>query len=212
MPVWVTILVSIVTVFILIAGALNFPYVPMWFGLYGADRQSARGKLVYQLIWAFPLVAVVSLYLGWAQNGSFALLPMVYIVIVWALRPNRGYSKGPGKDYSSASQNLDAKLAEVDFRWSQWASQKAQKQYLFITLFASSGEAADRLKARLTESENLHSDIEIQSYDNDTASLYVSIMLDTMEKDRVITILKRMVNTAWQIDCEVSAIDIMEDE
>lgn len=212
MPVWITSLASVITLFILLGGALNFPYLPMWFGIYGADRHSLRGKLIFKLIWLFPVVAIVCLLLGWTSNGLYTLMPIVYVIIVWLLRPNKDDSSKPSMRYRNSHENLEARMAEVDYRWAQWTSQTATHQYLLINLFASSRESAEQLKSKLTVSENLHSDIDISFYENNTASVYARIKLDAVEKDAIVVILKRIIDIAWQTGCEVFSIDVMEEE
>jgi len=212
MPTWITVTASVVTILSLIGGALNFPYVPMWFGLYGAEKHSPRGKLVYKFIWGFPIVAIVSLILGWTSNGIYTLIPIAYAIIIWFIRPNKHDSQGPDTQYRDAHKNLEARLADIEYRWQQWESQGATRQYLLLTLLAKSHDAANAINSSISHSEKLHSAVETSLYDNDTATVYVRVTLDTVDKDTIITILKRIVDIAWKTECEVSSIDVMEEE
>lgn len=57
-------IITILVVLVLIFGALNFPYVPMFFGVVDGNSGSTKDRLILKLIWFYPVVTLVSLVLA----------------------------------------------------------------------------------------------------------------------------------------------------
>ena len=210
MPTFLLITISIGVLVLILAGVVNFPYVPMWFGIYGAERYSARGRLVYALIWLFPLIAIVSLLIGWFYNGLWSLLPVAYFIITWLIRPNRHAANQPEKRYTEYGQNLNALKQDVDAYWSDWLENASERNYLLARVFTPDIEAK---KTFLEASENLANKFgnpEISDYENCSASVYIQILLNDFDKEIITKIVQDLTNVAWEAQCEVWSIDIME--
>jgi len=212
MPTWAIILSSIITVIIIMGGAISFPYIPMLFGVYDAERYSLRGKLILKLIWLFPFVAMLFLYLSWTSNGLYSLAPFIYIIAVWSIRANKGASSGPGKRYTSKQQNLQERLDQLDYVLKSWTNNESRNNYLLFSFFSPSPENATVLKDSIGQTEKLHSEIEESVYDNNSSTIHVRTNIDSVDKDNISSITQRMIDIAWNNNCELVAVDIMEDE
>jgi hypothetical protein len=211
MPTWITVTASIVTVIVILAGALNFPYIPMFFGVHGSERASTRGKLIVKLIWLFPPVSLLCLYLAWTVNGYFSLIPFGYIAFTWGIRANKTTGAEPAREYTTKQENLKARIAELEYRWNSWAENRSTSHYILFTFFAGSTASAQALRDTLAKTENLHGEIELSTYDNGTASVYVRISLDKIDKNVITALTGRMVDVAWDNKCELLSLDVMED-
>lgn len=184
----------------------------MYFGVYEAERYSQRGKLIVKLIWLFPLAAIIFLVLAWLENGWFVLAPFVYIFLVWNIRVNKSINSGQVKQYQSKEDNLDARQKELDYRWESWSKIEAKNTYLLLTFFVSSQETIDQFRVRILKGEKLHGEIEQSSYDNESLTLYVRIQLESVNRKLIEAILKRMVDNAWDNNCELLSLDVMEED
>lgn len=212
MPTWAISISTIITVIIILGGALNFPYIPMLFGVYGADRHTGRGRLVYILIWLFPFAALACLIVAWTSNTLFALAPFAYIVITWLMRPNKGINSGPSKHYSSESQNLQACLSDIDDNWPEWSSYSPDKCFMLFSFFSPSKEASIALKQSLTKNVKLCDDFEESVYDNHSQTTHASIYLEKLSKEAISEITRRVVNTAWSNNSELQSLYVMKNE
>ena len=183
----------------------------MYFGVYEAERYSLRGKLIVKLIWLFPFAAIVFLVLAWSASGWFALVPFVYIFIVWSIRANKKINAGQVKQYQSKQDNLGARQRDLDYRWESWAQIDANNTYLLLVFFAPSRESADQFRAGILKEEKLHGEIEQSSYDNESLTLHVRIQLESVNRKLIEVILKRMIDKAWDNNCELLSLDVMEE-
>ena len=208
---WVLILFTMVSVLVLLAGALNFPYVPMWLGVYGNTRDSFRGRLILKLLWLFPAVTFAGIYLSWASHSLYIFIPFVYLFLLWNIRANKVDSSGAARQYNTLQDNLKARLDELEFRWPTWLEIDSEKKYILYRFFAPDEASASILKQTLVANEKLHDDIEMNTYKNKTFSVYVSITLESMEKNALIVLTERMVNIAWANKSELLSLDVVED-
>lgn len=211
MPSWLLTLLSIITVIIVMAGVLNFPYIPMLFGVYGGDRYSFRGKWISRLIWLFPLASGACLYAAWNSNSYFSLIPFAYIIAVWSIRANKGAGAGTGKQYSTKQENLAERLAEIEYRWASWKELNPTRNYMIFTFFAPDSEHANNLKSNLANTEKLHSEIELSENTNGTLLLYSRISLNGIDKQVVTDLTTRVIDVAWDYKCELMTLDVMEE-
>lgn len=113
--VYLDIFITAVILIVNAAGALNFPYVPMFFGIYGAERYSFRGKIVLRLLWLFPVISVVSLLAAWALNSFYGVLPLLYLLLLFLFRGNRNSKRHTKLLYKSSEENFDALKYQVEY-------------------------------------------------------------------------------------------------
>ena len=208
---WLLVLLTIVSILIVLAGVFNFPYVPMFFGVYGSTQNTLRGKLILKLLWLFPVATVISIYLSWVSNSFYAVIPFIYLFILWIIRANKGDSSGPSRQYACLRDNLVARFDELAYRWSSWQELESKNLSILYRFFAPDEDSANALKKIVVASEQLHGSIEMNAYKNNTYSVYVSIKLDVVEKKLLEAITERMVNVAWSSKCELVSLDILED-
>jgi hypothetical protein len=212
MPFWLSVILNVVTVIIILGGALNFPYVPMLFGLYDGAKYILHGKFIARLIWLFPIVAIYSVYVSSTSNTFVALVPYAYLSILWIIRPNKKKSAEPASEHKTRSNNLEARLKEIEYRSSSWQNYKNDNIYYLLTFLAPDHESSGKLRKILAGGENLYSDIETSPYSNKAESVYVRIRINSVDKSCLTDITRRMVEIAWDNGCELSSIDVLEIE
>lgn len=223
MPTWILTVFSLLTVIIILGGAINFPYVPMFFGVHGAERYSSRGKLITQLIWLFPPVSLYFLYQAWTGTGLMVFAPLVYIAVLWAIKPGNTASNGPARQFKNQQENLEARRAECDYRWKAWEQQisgtantgktgSSETSHVYFSFFAPDQTAADHLQQAISNSEKLQSGFTTSSYENGSLSVYASVKLAPLEKPVVVQAVERLTDIAWQHQCELLSLDVMEDD
>jgi hypothetical protein len=208
---WILILLTILLILIVLAGVFNFPYVPMFFGVYGSDRNTLRGKLILKLLWSFPVVTVICIYMSWATNPFYSAIPFIYLTFLWSIRANKGVSSGPSRQYSSMRDNLAARIDELSYRWGSWQEFRSNNLFVLYRFFAPDEDSANTLKEIIVNSEKLHDAIEMNAYQNETFSVYASIKLAAVDKKLLTAITERMVTVAWNNKCELISLDVMED-
>jgi len=209
MPTWLLALLSFIVIFTIGIGLINFPYVPMFFGAYGAERGSLRGKLIVKLLWFFPLVSIACLYVAWSTNRLISLIPFIYFLFVWSMRV---VNTGLVKQYATKQENLTHSLSLIEKKWDSWQTVNSAKCYLAFTFFAPSSEDASRLKDALVKTEKLHGDFKMSSEPNGTLNIIAYIKLGLFDKNSVTTHITRMVDMAWNNCCELWFINMMEDQ
>jgi hypothetical protein len=209
MPTWLLSLLSFIVVFTIGIGAIGFPYVPMFFGVHGAERGSFRGKLIVKLLWIFPLVSIACLYVAWSANGLASLIPFAYFATVWSMRIK---ATGPIKQYATKKANLVASLSVLENKWNSWQPINTATCYLSFTFFAPSNEKSTQLKYAIVKTEKLRDDTEISSQPNGTCFFDAYIELDAIDINSVTACITRMMDVAWNNSCELWFINIMEDQ
>lgn len=208
MPAWFLVLISFMTVSVIAMGAISFTIVPMFFGVYGTESDNFRGKLIVKLLWMFPLVSIACLYIAWTSNSFFSLGPVAYFALVWSLRMNKRANSGVGKQFTTKQENLADSLLYLEKNWDRWQALQSGKKpptksSVDFNFFASSTENAALLKDVLVKTEKLHRDIEISPQPNGGFDISVGITLDAIDKNSVTTLITRMVDKAWDNNCEL---------
>lgn len=207
---WILVLFTIASLLVLLAGVFNFPYVPMLLGVYSSAGNAFRGKLILKLLKIYPVVTLVSIYLSWSSNTYYAFVPFVYILFLWIIRDNKVDSSGPSRQYTSLQHNLDARLKELEYRWKSWLEIESKNLYISFRFFAPDESAVNALKNIFMKNESLYGDIETNTYDNGVFSVYVYIKIDSIDKQSISTIIKRMLDIAWANNSELLSLDVME--
>ena len=210
MPTWVIVTTGVICSIVTMWGIAVFAFVPMLFGVYGAERYSFRGKLILKLLWLFPPTWMVSLYFAWTTNSYLTVVPYVYLVFLWLIRPNKDAGKPPSSQYASKENNLRVIIQEIDDCWDEWSKLNPSENYLFFTFFAPGKDEADKLHASLRQVDKLHGDIELMPHLKHTVKLHAGITLSRIEKTTIARIAEQMTSLAWANDCELSLIDMME--
>jgi hypothetical protein len=212
MPTWAAILLSSITIIVILGGAINFPYIPMFFGVYGGEKNTFRAKLILKLIWIFPFAALMFIYLSLTANSLLSLAPFAYIAIVWSIRLNKDSNKGPTKKYVSQQENLQAILDEIEYYWESWPHNNSDNNHILFGFLSSSKESSTHLKNNITKTEKLYCEIEESTYKNNTSTVYSSIRVESLSKAAIIDTCRRLIDIAWESNCELLSVDILENE
>lgn len=212
MPTWLLALISFMTISVIAMGTISLPIVPQFFGVYGAESDSFRGKLIVKLLWIFPLVSIVCLYIAWTSNSFFSLVPVAYFVLVWTMRVNKRANSGIVKQFTTKQENLTHSLSVLEKKWSAWQTNSPTKSYMYFGFFAPSSEYAARLNDELVKTEKLRCEIETTTEPNGNLDISVDIKLDVIDKNNLTTLITRMVDKAWNNNCELWLFDLREDQ
>ncbi len=211
MPTWITVSASIISAVVLVMGVANFPYVPLFFGLYGGERYTVRGKLVYALIWFYPIVTIVCLYLAWKGHGYASIVPIGYVIAAWNLRVNKDAGLGRNKSrFKSKDENLKESLSMVELHYDDVAAMHGDKKYLLLEFFAETREHAQDLRDNITENEKIYSPVEMQESDG-SFDVKSRILLESTDKQAINGMVKHLVDLAWKNHCELSRLSILEE-
>jgi len=212
MPFWVIIVSSIFSVFIISWGIVFTALIPQFFGVHGAESDSFRGKLIVKLILIFPLVAIGSLYIAWTSNHYFALVPFVHFAIVYAIRVNKNAHTGPSSEYSSKQENVDALLNQVNDGWDEWKQLYTKNYLAILTFYGSTHDDGVNLKDKLSSAKNKHTEMELTTYKNGSVNLDTEVNLTSLDKSAIEIMIKELVELAWNNQCQLNNLDIMEGE
>lgn len=140
---------TIIILLLILAGAVGFPYVPMLFGVYDSTRKEARGKLIVSLLLLAPFFALLCLAIAWSGAGVVryaALLPVLYLLCLWLIRPNKWYGSGPQKRFAIKQQNIDEQEREQEYKWLFWFEKNNAKVYLCFTFWSPNKLQASTLR------------------------------------------------------------------
>ncbi len=212
MPTWIIIISSIFSFTLIAGGAMFFPYVPMVFGVLDNERDSVRSKLIIKLIWLFPIIATISLYQAWTSNSYFAIAPFIHFAIIYSIRANKNASAGSKNEYSSMQENLDAKMVQINHYWSNWECLNPNKSLAIFTFYAPTFDIGTTLKDKLIELEKNCSSVELaEPFKNGSVILDVEFTLNLIDKTAIETITKQLIELAWDTQCELKSLDVMED-
>jgi len=210
MPSWLLGFISFIAVSIIGFGAINFPYVPMLFGVYGAERYNLHGKVIVKLIWLYPLITTVCLYLAWTSNPWLSLAPFAYIVAVWSIRPNKAPATAPSGEFSTKQENVAARMDELNYRWDSWQSLKPENLYVLFTLFSRNKDSADKLKNEIAKTETMYGKVEMTSNPNGTMTVFAPIKIEVIDREVITTLTTKIIDVSWQNQSQLLSLDVME--
>lgn len=213
MPTWVVVISTIFSGSLILLGLASFPYVAMFFGVHDNERHSSKGKLIVALLLLFIPISIASLYMAWTSNSMLAIVPLIYCIFVWKIRPNKDAGKALNQ-YESLQQNIDARLNQLEYSWDEWSSDVSEtggEKFILYKFFSSDKEQLERFKADLEESEELVGACELTPLNNKSILLNARIILADMNKTLVIACNKRIIEKAWGYDCEVQSHSIHQE-
>lgn len=137
---------------------------------------------------------------------------MIYIFVLWSIRGNKDNGSKPVRQSQSQSENLSLRSKEADYEWANSGREGMQNAYVLFTVLAPSSIAEATMSEVFNRTESLHSDIEIKSYENNSSTLGVRIVLKPVEKVIVDSLLNRVVGVAWTNGGELLSVNILNSD
>ncbi len=211
MPVWILTTITIVSVVLILGGVLSFPYVLMFFGVYGQARQEPREKLIVTLLWLAPLFAVSCLVVAWLFRESIsyiALLPLAYIILLWNIRANKQDTSGPQKRFADKQQNQDEQNIEQEYKWESWSAQNSPKIYLSFEFWAPNLLQATKIREEVAKNPQLSKPVKLTNESNDSISIYVYFDLEKVDRTLINKYITAMLNLAWLYESELVSTEV----
>jgi hypothetical protein len=194
---------------VLLAAAflLNFPYIPLLFGLQGAAAHSLRGRMLAKALSLVPVLALACIGLGWLLSPAFFLLPFAALALIWLLRPTCEPERTSRFANSEENRALLARSLSYELRRLEPA--EAAGHYMLCTLLCPSESIAQHI-CHLLAHLPLHSAAQIKSFAEDTLC-ELRIRLISLEQVAVATLVDEINQCAWSNQSIVSSLSILRD-
>ena len=201
----VNIFITAVVLIVIVAGALNFPYVPMFFGIYGAERYSFRGKIVLSLLWLFPVVSVVSLLAAWALNSFYGVLPLFYLMVLFLFRGNKSKRHGDSL-YRTSEENFDALKYQLDYLLHDESFSVRIK--LLFKIILSEHENPDLFRKYIKELYG----VDLVLNDDKHSDKYHSASFElVLEGESMLESIRSVFDAVWKYRAEVVSVSLVDD-
>lgn len=210
----ILIVITLVIGLFILAGAVSFPYVPMLFGVYGPAAKTLRGRLIVALLWLAPPVAVIGLTIAWSSATAryMALLPAVYLSLLWFIRPNKQDGAGPRQRFSDKQQNVDEQRQEMQYKWSSWLNQDFASALICFEIWSPNLAQAEKFRAAFIAKHGLALPIEIAPQRNGSQLLFVpqrsGVAAGEAQRELIQQQIMALIDLAWQHGCELLATEV----
>jgi hypothetical protein len=204
-PVWL--LLSIFLLLLAAAGLLNFPYIPLFFGIHGANAHSLRGRIISKALAAFPVVTLISLVLGWLVTPVIILLPLGWLFLLWFYKPVTGPERTTR--FANAAENLQQLAAVLDYELAQLNNTSAQGHYLLYSLLCPNLQSAEMTAGELA-SLDFYSPAELKPSDTDYVCI-LRLKITTFAEQHLRQQLDKIIRCAWQNQAIVSSLSILRE-
>lgn len=200
----------VLSAFLLLLAAaclLNFPYIPLFFGLHGANGQSLRGKILSKALSIFPVLALICVGLGWFLSPLGFVLPFVWLVLIWVLRP-RSAPELVAR-FASSDENRALLARSLTYELGQLESSEAAGHYLLCRLQCPSAAVAQHICTLLAHLPQ-HSEPSIKPFADETIC-EVRISLVSLAEPAVAELVEQVNQCAWSHQSIVSSVSILRD-
>ncbi|MCA6064758.1 hypothetical protein [Thalassolituus marinus] len=203
---YLNILITVVILIITAAGVLNFPYVPMFFGIYGSERHSFRGRVILSLLWLFPIISAVSLVAAWALNSFYGVLPLLYLLLLFLFRGNRNSTDHSELLYGSSEENFDALKYQVDYLL-QDESLSVQSGLLF-KINLSEHENLELFRKYIKECYGVDLVLNSENHSDKCHSVSFELVLDGKSiRESVMSVF----DAVWKFRAEIVSVSLVDD-
>lgn len=209
MPNWLACISCVFLIIVTLGGLLNFPYIPLFFGVYGNNKSTLRAKLLIWLLSLFPFVVFISIFLSWRLNTNYILSPFVYGGLVWALKPNKKVLHSSIKPQTNKGV-LQSRLKEVEYEWGNRQSTQASAYVLFV-LVVKTREASKDLCLHINKAIPLKQSIEYKKGNDKQCFIEVRALLSKASKQDLITLTEKMDNLCCKNSATLLSLSIMEE-
>ncbi len=204
--------ITVGLVLTLLIGAVNFPLVPAFFGIYGRARQEARGKVLMRLLWFYPIFTLACLAVAWGSVGSVlsyvALLPFVYVGSLWSMRANKQDSSASEKRFSTTQENMEEQVREMDYKWHSWAEALNDECVLRFEAWLPNASMASELQQALVKSKRAAGDFSVEKDSDGSVMLHFAAPLESKTKTAIRADIKGTIDVIWQYSGELSSSEI----
>lgn len=205
-------IISVVLVLTALIGAVNFPLVPAFFGVYGQSRHEQRGRTLVKLLWLFPILTVICLVVAWGASSTvisyIAFFPLIYLMFLWSLRANKQDGSGTEKRFSVVKENVDEQIRELEYKWASWEEIFRNNSIMCFEAWLPNEAQAFELQETLSKKVQLIGIVDSEKEDDKTVVMRFSIPIDTINKPEVIGKINNMIDLIWQSGGELCSTEI----
>lgn len=198
---------SAVLLLLAAASLLNFPYIPLFFGLYGANAVSLRGRLMSKALAAFPILAVGAVILGWLLTPLAFAVPFIWLILLWLIKPNTGPDRT--SRFKNASENRQALADELVFELNNAPFFGQHGSYLLCIVLCPTDEAATIFCASLGHIPTYSPNVLKKSGDDTLCELRLD--LHALTQPQLVSLLDEITQSAWKQSAVVSSINILRE-
>lgn len=203
------VIITVVLVAVVLLGAVSFPLVPAFFGVYGQAAKQPLGRLIIRLLWVFPLFTLVSLGIAWRMGaGYIAILPFLYLLFIWLIRANKQDSSAPQKRFSVQQQNIEEQRRELEYKWASWVDNNNASAYLSFEAWAPNEKQALGLRDFILRSEDVIGEVHLENAGGGSVVLTFGLVLNAFERSEIVSEIDRVVDFVWQFSCELSSTEV----
>lgn len=194
---------------VLLAAAclLNFPYIPLFFGLHGANGQSLRGKILSKALSIFPVVALTCVGLGWFLSPLAFVLPVTWLALIWVLRPRSAPERTAR--FANSDENRALLARSLTYELGQLESTEAAGHYLLCRLQCPSEAVAQHICTLLAHLPQ-HSEPSIKPFSDETIC-ELRISLTSLAQPALDELVEQVNQCAWGNQSIVSSVSILRD-
>jgi hypothetical protein len=189
------------------ASLLNFPYIPLFFGLYGANAVSLRGRLMRKALTAFPILAVGAVILGWIITPLAFGVPFIWLILLWLIKPDTGSERI--SRFKDASENRQALADELVFELNNAPFWGQHGSYLLCIVLCPTDQAANTFCASLRHIRTHSPNVLKQSGDDTLCELRLD--LQALTQPQLVSLLDEITQCAWKQSAVVSSINILRE-
>lgn len=204
--VYLDIFITAVILIVNAAVALNFPYVPMFFGIYGAERYSVRSKIVLSLLWSFPLISAVSVIAVWRWNSFYGVLPLLYLLLLFLFRGNRNSKRHTKLLYKSSEENFDALKYQVKY-FLHDESFSVRGRFLF-KIYLSEHENLELFRKYIKNLYGVDLVLKNEKYSDRYHSVSFELVLD---RESMQESIRSVFDAVWKYRAEVVSVSLLDD-
>jgi|GEM_PF-3743966 len=200
----------VLSVFLLLLAAaclLNFPYIPLFFGLHGANGQSLRGKILSKALSIFPVFALTCVGLGWFLSPLAFVLPLAWLALIWVLRPRS--EPELAARFANSDENRALLARSLSYELGQLESTEAAGHYLLCRLQCPSEAVAQHICMLLAHLPQ-HSEPSIKPFSDETIC-ELRLSLTSLAQPALDELVEQVNQCAWGNQSIVSSVSILRD-
>lgn len=203
MPTWLTLTLNIISLGAMGWGCLFFPLVPMFFGVYGARRDTLQGRGVIALLLAFIPVSIASAYLSWQVSTFFALAPYAHLIIIFALRfKNTRVKPDENADFGR----------QVDYQWAQFGTPPPNNPCVYFSFQASNENQAQALYKSLVAQYTLAYPFDSRPSEKGSYNFDAAFRLAPISKESFGEMVNKIAREAYAQQCIITHFTITNDD
>lgn len=197
-------LLSFALLVIAAGGLVNFPYIPMFFGLYGANAKSRRGRLLGKALAFFPVLVVISLALGWMFSPVLLFVPLAWLLLIWLFRPVN--EPELTSRFASEAENCEQLVRSLADELAICEKPQSDQSYFLFRVLCPSRESVDAI-VQQSATHNFSGPAEIDVYPSEVVCV-LRVTITSTEMKNLQQLIGDIVRVAWRNAAIVSSVSI----